>query len=120
MSLKTLSADEAKRLVAGGAVLIDVREASEFNREHIDGAVHVPLSSFDRADFGRYRGRKVIFHCQSGGRTSISAGRLAAATAGICDGYVLGGGIRAWRRAGLETAAGAGQGTGFFARLFGR
>jgi rhodanese-related sulfurtransferase len=120
MSLQTLSADEVRRMVADGAVLIDVREVSEFNREHIDGAVLLPLSTLDRADFSGYRGRKVIFHCQSGGRTSAHARRLAAAIAGSCDGYVLGGGILAWRRAGLETAGGTRRGAGLLGRLFGR
>ena len=33
---------------AGEAVVIDVREAHEFAMAHIEGAVSLPLSSFDR------------------------------------------------------------------------
>ncbi len=120
MSLKTLSADEARTMIANGAVLVDIREPAEFNREHIDGAVLVPLSSLSDAAFAAYRGRKVIFHCQSGGRTSVYARRLADAIGGTCEGFVLGGGIVAWRRAGLPVAGDRAAGSGLLARLFGR
>ena len=46
----------------------------------------------------------VIFHCQSGARTSMNARRLVRA--GFRDVFVLSGGIVAWKRAGLPTAAG--------------
>lgn len=120
MSLKTLSPEEARRMIASGAVLIDVREPSEFQREHIDGAVLIPLSSLGSAAFNAYRGRKVIFHCQSGGRTSTYARRLADAVADNCEGYVLGGGLLAWRGAGFETTRGAASGSSLLGRLFGR
>jgi len=120
MSLKTLSADEARRMVANGAVLIDVREPGEFQREHIDGAVLIPLSSLGSAALDTYRGRKVIFHCQSGGRTTSYARRLADAVGGNCEGFVLGGGLLAWRAAGLPTDRGAAAGSGLLGRLFGR
>ena len=38
MTIATLSAPEAQRLIAGGARLIDIRDADEHMREHIPGA----------------------------------------------------------------------------------
>lgn len=93
---------EAKRrLDEGSAVLIDVREPAEFEREHIPGARLVPLSTFDAHDFDRDRdaGKAAIFHCQSGRRTAINSAQLIAA--GFREAYSLRGGINAWREAGL-------------------
>ncbi|MEV6171682.1 rhodanese-like domain-containing protein [Streptomyces sp. NPDC051954] len=39
----SVSAAEAVRLVADGALVVDVRREFEWNRVHIPGAVHVPL-----------------------------------------------------------------------------
>ena len=46
----------------------------------------------------------LIFHCKSGARTNMNAQRLAA-SAGQCETYLLGGGIEAWKSAGLPTSA---------------
>jgi 3-mercaptopyruvate sulfurtransferase SseA len=53
----------------------------------------------------------LIFHCKSGMRTKMNAAKLAA-RAGDCDVYVLGGGIEAWKRAGLPTSASADDASG--------
>jgi len=102
--LKTITPDRAAELVHKGAVLIDVREAHEHAAEHIPGARHHALSRIDPTHPIAAGDTVLIFHCKSGGRTNLNAGRLAAA-AGKCEAYVLGGGIEAWRRAGLPTTA---------------
>ena len=101
MSLATISPEEAKRLVAEGAVLIDIREADEHARQHIPGAYHVALSRLDPALLAASTGKTVIFHCRSGARTLANASRLAAGAGPTCQAYILDGGIDAWRRAGL-------------------
>ncbi len=103
-NLKTIGPDDAAALVRQGAVLIDVREAHEHTAEHIPGARHHALSRIDPKHPIDAGDAVLIFHCKSGGRTNLNAGRLAAA-AGKCEAYVLGGGIDAWRRAGLSTTA---------------
>jgi rhodanese-related sulfurtransferase len=100
----SLSPAEAQRLLASGkAVLIDIREADEFAREHILGARHVPLSGLDGHDFDRERsaGMVAIFQCQSGRRTEMNRDRLAAL--GFAESYVIDGGLNAWRAAGLPS-----------------
>lgn len=90
-----------RRLDDGSAILIDIREPNEYAREHIVGARLVPLSAIDAHDFDRERaaGKAVIFHCQSGRRTTANAARLLAT--GFKEAYILEGGLSGWRAAGL-------------------
>jgi rhodanese-related sulfurtransferase len=88
-----------RRLDAGSAVLIDIREADEYARERIPGSRLAPLSAFDRHDLGRERGKAVVFACRSGNRTTQNAARLLAG--GFAEAYQLAGGIEAWKKAGL-------------------
>jgi len=95
--------DAHRMLESGKAILIDIREANEFAREHIFGARHVPLSGLDRHDFDRERadGKAAIFQCQSGRRTEMNRDRLIAL--GFAQAYVIEGGLNAWRAAGLPS-----------------
>jgi rhodanese-related sulfurtransferase len=102
--LKTIDPDRAADLVGQGAVLVDVREAHEHAVEHIPGARHCALSTIDPRHPIATGDTVLIFHCKSGGRTNQNASRLAA-VAGTCEAYLLGGGIDAWRRAGLPTTS---------------
>jgi len=100
MSLPSIDAVRAKRLIDDGAILVDVREADEHAREHVPGARHHALSRLSAIDTGG--AKAVIFHCRSGARTAANAPRLAGAVG--CDAYVLEGGIDAWKKAGLPVA----------------
>ncbi|TAJ38181.1 MAG: DUF2892 domain-containing protein [Reyranella sp.] len=97
MSLPTIDAVRAKRLIDDGAVLVDIREADERAREHVPGTRHHALSKLSTIDTAG--AKAVIFHCRSGARTAANAARLAGAAG--CDAYVLEGGIDAWKKAGL-------------------
>lgn len=100
MTLAPLSPAEVRQMIADGATLVDIRGADEHAREHIADACHIPLDALDRLAPGD---GPVIFHCRSGMRTTASAAALRRA-AGDRDCYQLGGGIEAWRSAGLPTA----------------
>lgn len=97
MSLQPISPERAKDLVAAGALLVDIREADEFRREHVAGARPMPLSKL--AAIQAEPGRAVIFSCRSGARTTAHADRLAEAAGGIA--YRLEGGLDGWKKAGL-------------------
>ena len=43
-TMPTISPSRAAELVRAGAVLVDIREADEYAREHIPGARHHPLT----------------------------------------------------------------------------
>lgn len=94
-------ADVDRRLRADTAVLIDIREPDEFLREHVAGAIHAPLSSFDTAASMLPDGRDVIYTCRTGNRTGVNCARLAARVPG--EAFVLDGGLDAWKAQGLAT-----------------
>jgi rhodanese-related sulfurtransferase len=83
-------AEARRRIDAGEAVLVDVREPREWEAGHAPDAVHRPLGSLDPAEFA---GRSVITTCRGGGRGSRAAEALT--DAGV-DAVSLGGGLRAW------------------------
>ena len=102
--LKTISPTEAARLLREqGATLVDVREPDEHARERIPGALNLPLSKLEEAELAVRQGRPVVFHCRSGASTQGNAARLAA-KAGLCEAYVVEGGLEAWKQAGLLVA----------------
>lgn len=97
--MKTIAPSEARKLLAQGALLIDVREPDEHRRERIPGAQSAPLSSGALAPAP---GRMLIYHCKGGNRTAANASLLKDAADGAsCEAYVLEGGIEAWQAAGL-------------------
>ena len=96
--------DVAAALDRGEIVLIDVREAAEFAAERIAGAILRPLSQFDPASLP-CDGRKIVLHCGVGRRSAAAAAQCSKARVAI--GGHLGGGLAAWKRAGMPTALGA-------------
>jgi rhodanese-related sulfurtransferase len=104
--LKQITPDEADRLVAEGAVLVDVREAYEQAVERIPGAIELPLSHLAEglpADLPK--GRAPIFLCTSGARTLRYSAALAELAGGTA--YGLAGGIVAWEEAGFPVSRGS-------------
>lgn len=99
-SLNTISPVAAAALVEDGALLVDIREASERQSGVIPNAAHAPLSALSICDIPVAPGKPVIFHCKSGGRTGLNAAALAGKVSG-CETYLLEGGIDAWRSQGL-------------------
>ena len=58
-------------------LLVDVREVAEFEKEHIPGALLLPLSSFDPELFPPLAGKRVVLYCAIGKR-SEAAGKDVA------------------------------------------
>jgi len=98
-ALKTISAAQAADRIRAGAVLVDIRELDEHERERIPGARHHALSKLDIASPAWPGDDVLIFHCKAGARTQANAPRLAAAAG--CEAFVLEGGIEAWKKLGL-------------------
>ncbi len=101
--VENITPERAKKLIDDGAVLIDVRESHEYARENIPGARNYALSRINRSHPPQEGDTVLIYHCKSGARTNMNAGKLAAAS-GDCEVFLLGGGIEAWKRAGLPTS----------------
>ena len=99
MAPETITPDRARSLVDQGARLIDIRDADEHAREHIPGAISLPLTAVGTLPRAA---EPIVFHCRTGMRTDAHAARLQTAAGGApC--YILAGGIEGWRRAGLPT-----------------
>ena len=99
-----VTAAEAKEAVAAeSALLLDVRDESEFAAGHIPGVLHIHLGFLeDRLD-EIPRDRPVVVQCRSGNRSAIGQSVLLAH--GFADVRNLEGGILGWAAQGFETSA---------------
>lgn len=101
--MKTITPQDAAALLRDGATLVDVREPDEHARARIPGARSLPLSRLEEAELIAQEQKPVLFHCHSGARTAAHADRLST-KAGLCEAYILDGGLDAWKQAGLPVA----------------
>lgn len=100
-------AEAAKRVAEGKAVLIDVREPSEWTESGVAApAVLLPKSEFDAGLAGDWQDflakvgdKEIIAYCRSGRRS----GTVAAALAEKGHKAANAGGFQAWLDAGLPT-----------------
>ena len=102
--IETLEPAEIARLLkAGKLLLIDVREPAEYAAERIPGALLYPLSTFDARTLPADGPLRVVFHCGSGKRSLTAADKRLEA--GESHAAHMGGGIAAWKTAGLPVIA---------------
>jgi rhodanese-related sulfurtransferase len=101
---ENLTPEQVAREAAQGAVLVDLREPAELERDGmLEGAIHAPRgmlefyadpnSPYHRDEFDPRR--RTILYCASGGRSAL--GSVALAELGYTDVAHLDGGIKAWR-----------------------
>lgn len=105
----SVTAQEARqRIEQGEAVLLDVREPTEWET-HIPGSVQIPRGILEakadptspRHDPALDPGKQVIVYCRSGARAALAGVTLTEL--GYTDVVNLAGGITAWKEAGLPT-----------------
>lgn len=105
--VENLDPEQVAQEAADGAVLVDLREPGEIQRDGtIEGAVQAPRgmlefyadpqSPYHRAEFDP--SRRTILCCASGGRSALAASTLARL--GYTDVAHLDGGMKAWRNDG--------------------
>ncbi|MDD5272313.1 MAG: rhodanese-like domain-containing protein [Methylovulum sp.] len=84
------------------AIIVDVREDSEWQEQHIPGALHIPLGQLAgrMGELDKYKHSAIITQCRSGKRSAAAQASLKAA--GFSDVYNLEGGIMAWQQQGLS------------------
>ncbi|GAB1692811.1 rhodanese-like domain-containing protein [Krasilnikovia sp. M28-CT-15] len=85
------------------AVVIDVREASEYVTGHVPGAELVPMGQLPARIAGLPRGVPVYVICASGNRSAAAADLLTRAAV---DAWSVAGGTSAWQRAGHPVVQG--------------
>ena len=97
-----LSANDAVQLInREKAVVVDVCEPAEFAAGHIVGSKNIPLADLSAklATAVKNKGSPLILVCQSGARSGRAM--AAAKTLGYAQVHSLGGGLAAWKSAGL-------------------
>lgn len=70
---------EAKRMVAEGAQLVDVRTDAEWSSGHVPGATHIPVAEIGRRHTELDKTKPVIVYCRSGARSGRAASILQQA-----------------------------------------
>ena len=83
------------------AVMIDVRDASEFNAGHAPNARNIPLAELEKriGELEKFKNRPAVVICPSGGRSHGAPALLKKA--GFAEVVVLGGGLGAWQQANM-------------------
>ena len=87
-------------------VLIDVREESEFARDHLPGAIHLGKGIIERDIEARVPelNTEMILYCGGGFRSALAADNLQKM--GYTNVISMDGGIRGWRDQGFPLEAG--------------
>jgi len=102
-NFESITPKEAQALIQSGeqVTVLDVRTPDEFTKEHIEGAILIPLQTLDKnlALIANVKNQKVIVYCHSGNR-SVSASRLLADNG--FNPLNVSGGITEWKAQGLS------------------
>jgi len=82
-------------------ILIDVREESEFAKDHLPGAIHLGKGIIERDIEARVPdlGAEVVLYCGGGFRSALAADNLQKM--GYTNVISMDGGIRDWRERGF-------------------
>ncbi len=81
------------------AYVIDVRNGTEFGSGHLANSKHMPLEEVLKRKDELKKDKPIIVVCEMGARATKAAGQLRAD--GFSQVFVLDGGLKAWREAGL-------------------
>lgn len=90
-------------LVRNEAVVVDLRETSEFLNKVVPGATSLPYSLFRLSQLPKVEGKYLVLLCQTGKNSEEVARRLA--DGGRNNIYVVSGGFSAWEAAGLPVGS---------------
>jgi hydroxyacylglutathione hydrolase len=89
------------RATEQGALLLDVRERSEWDAGHAPSAVHIPYEDLRARAHELPLDRSVVVYCASGIRSSLAASMLESNGRGVAN---VRGGFTAWRNAKLPVS----------------
>ena len=100
--IQEVSTAEAESLRADGAVVLDVREADEFEQGSIPGAVFIPRGHLEAQIESRVgeKSTKIVVHCAGGVRSAFAAKTLGEL--GYSDVVSMAGGFNKWKDEGRE------------------
>lgn len=97
---------DAVRLVNSGALIVDVRNAQEYEAGHIIDARHIPSADMPaRAEsLKKFKEKPVLVYCENG--AASAAGARALQALGFAKVVALRGGLHAWRQDNLPLVKG--------------
>lgn len=96
----------ARAMQGEGAVLLDVRERTEWTAGHAPKARHIPAGKLASRSGELPRGTTVLTICRSGARSARAAAELRRGGFTVLD---VRDGMRAWEAAGLPLVAAGGR-----------
>ncbi len=103
--IREISLEEANLLRDEKALLIDVREAAEYEEGHVPGAINIPRGILEfkmtQDESLADRHRSILLYCKTSGRAALSA--LALQMLGYFNVSSIAGGFDAWYGAKLPT-----------------
>jgi glyoxylase-like metal-dependent hydrolase (beta-lactamase superfamily II)/rhodanese-related sulfurtransferase len=104
--IEWIDPEELARRVAApdGPLVLDVREDSEYEAEHIPGSLHIPYGGLAKRVDELPRDRPIAAICRGGKRSGLAASILQRE--GFADVIHVGKGVGAWRAAGNPTESG--------------
>jgi rhodanese-related sulfurtransferase len=106
--VRETTVDEIKARLDRGEkfVLVDVREESEFARDHLPGAIHLGKGVIERDIEQRVpdAGTELVLYCGGGFRSALAADTLQRM--GYTNILSMDGGIRVWREKGYPLTTG--------------
>jgi rhodanese-related sulfurtransferase len=88
-----IPAAKAAEEIAGGALVVDVREPVEWDAGHISGAMLIPLGELGTRAGELPRDRRMVIVCRTGSRSAYAADALHGAGYDVAN---LRGGLFAW------------------------
>jgi molybdopterin/thiamine biosynthesis adenylyltransferase/rhodanese-related sulfurtransferase len=100
--IREVNPAEAEQLVAGGAVLLDVREPDEYEQGAVPGSIHIPRGHLESQIENRVpeHDRSIVVMCAGGTRSAFAAKTLAEL--GYDDVVSMDGGFNKWKDEGRE------------------
>jgi hydroxyacylglutathione hydrolase len=104
--IELIETEELARRVGGdsGPVILDVRNASEYEGEHIPGSLHVPYGELARRFEELPRDRQIATICRGGKRSGLAASILQRAGFDVVH---VNKGVPAWRAGGHPVESGS-------------
>ncbi len=92
--IANVDADGAKKAIAAGAQIVDVRTAGEFQMGRIPGAINVPVDQLEAAAPSWDREAKYVVYCATGSRSVAAVETMRAL--GFKNIAHLSAGIQSW------------------------
>ena len=95
----TVGTLQATRLINDGAVVLDVRDGTEYAAGHLANSRNIPVADIDKRAAELPAGKPVVVVCATGSRAARAASVLRKS--GRADVFCLDGGLAGWQQAGL-------------------